>query len=538
MSDIHWSIDSLVIKNGAIFGFGWIFHKEGKIASLYIRVESKDTTCFKMIPIEGGAAREDVGRHYSKMPNARNSGFTVLGGFDELQDIEDIYLVCHLHGGGLERFLIPPASIQNNTLKPTVSTLGYRHYLAHLKQAAQLVKSREYGDLYVKAKSFLDKRAKSKLKKGSDVLSLLRATERKNICLILDHDLGGGANQYRHRFVETAIQSGQTVLVVTFHITTLTYNLILINKRLKLRFAIPDLGFVLEAVKYLSVNEIIYNTAVSFVKPNEIPLFLKHLKDRTSGRLIVLIHDFYTICPSHFLLDDKTEFCNIPELSKCSKCLPNNSNGFVSLFDNYSVESWRMLWGDLLTEADEIVCFSKNSVRLLIAAYPLLEAAKIAIRPHKTDFLLSKAPQVVDIGVLRIGVVGNISNHKGALPVQSLAKEIKNRGLELKIVIIGSISIDCDPTVVSQTGTYSHDKLPRLVEEAKVNIMLFPSVCPETFSYVVQELVDMELPVACFNLGAPAERLATYTKGLILSSSEPSTILDELIAFHKKTYLK
>jgi len=535
---MYWSIDSLVIKNGAIFGFGWVFHKEDKITSLYIRVESKDTESFKLIPIEGGSAREDVAQHYAKSSNAGNSGFTVLGGLDEQQEIKDIYLVCHLDGGGLVEFLIPPSSIRYNVLKPAVGALGYRCYLAYLKKATQLVKSREYGDLYIKAKSFLDKRAKSKLKKGSDVSSLLRADERKNICLILDHDLGGGANQYRHRFVETAIQSGQTVLVVTFHITTLTYNLILINERLKLRFEIPDLGFVLEAVKYLSVNEIIYNTAVSFVKPNEIPLFLKQLKDRTSGRLIVLIHDFYTICPSHFLLDDKTEFCNIPELSKCSKCLPNNSNGFVSLFDNYSVESWRILWGGLLMNADEIVSFSKNSAELLMTAYPLLQANNIIIRPHKTHFLLSKVPQVEDIGVLRIGVVGNISNHKGALPVHSLAKEIKNRGLELKIVIIGSISTDCDPAVVSQTGTYSHDKLSRLVEEAKVNIMLFPSVCPETFSYVVQELVDMELPVACFNLGAPAERLATYTKGLILSSSEPSTILDELIAFHKKTYLK
>jgi len=202
------------------------------------------------------------------------------------------------------------------------------------------------------------------------------------------------------------------------------------------------------------------------------------------------------------------------------------------------VESWRMLWGNLLTEADEIVCFSKNSGILLMAAYPLLEANKVAIHPHKTDFLLGKVPRVVDIGELRIGVVGNISNHKGALPVQNLAKEIKNRGLELKIVIIGSINANCEPTVVSQTGTYTHDKLPRLVEESKVNIMLFPSICPETFSYVVQELVDMKLPVACFNLGAPAERLATYPKGLILSSSEPSVILDELITFHKKTYLK
>jgi len=534
---MYWSIDSLVIKNGAIFGFGWVFHNEDKITSLYIRVESKDIECFKIIPIEGGSVREDVARYYSKMPNARSSGFTVLGGLDEKQEIKDIYLVCHLDGGGLVEFLIPASSIRHNALKPSVSTLGYRYYLSHLKKATQLVKSRKYGDLYIKAKGFLDKRAKSKLKKGSDILSLLRATERKSICVILDHDLGGGANQYRYRFVETAIQSGKTVLVVTFHVATLTYNLILNNKRLKLRFEIPDLEFVLEAVKYLSVNEIIYNTAVSFVKPNEIPLFLKSLKDSTSGQLIVLIHDFYTICPSHFLLDDRTQFCNIPELSKCSGCLPNNSNGFVSLTDNYSVENWRVSWGDLLMKADEIVSFSKNSASFLMEAYPKLRASKIIVRPHESKVFI-KIPRVDGGSELRVGVIGNISNHKGALHIQGIAKEIKSRGLKLKIVIIGTINVDCEPSIVSQTGIYSHDELPNLIERSKVNIMLFPSIWPETFSYVVQELVDMKLPVACFNLGAPAERLATYSKGLILSSSKPNVILDELITFHKETYLK
>ncbi len=67
--------------------------------------------------------------------------------------------------------------------------------------------------------------------------------------------------------------------------------------------------------------------------------------------------------------------------------------------------------------------------------------------------------------------------------------------------------------------------------------MLFPSICPETFSYVVHELMDMKLPVASFNFGAPAERLASYSKGLVLSSMDPASVLDELISFHRKTYL-
>jgi glycosyltransferase involved in cell wall biosynthesis len=108
----------------------------------------------------------------------------------------------------------------------------------------------------------------------------------------------------------------------------------------------------------------------------------------------------------------------------------------------------------------------------------------------------------------------------------------------VKIVVIGTIEVTCDPQVVTQTGAYKHDELRGLIEKSGANVFLFPSICPETFSYVVQELVTMLLPVASFNLGAPAERLATYSNGIVMDSMNPSAVLDDLISFHRKIYLK
>jgi glycosyltransferase involved in cell wall biosynthesis len=79
--------------------------------------------------------------------------------------------------------------------------------------------------------------------------------------------------------------------------------------------------------------------------------------------------------------------------------------------------------------------------------------------------------------------------------------------------------------------------LTGLIEKSGANVFLFPSIWPETFSYVVQELMSMSLPVASFNFGAPAERLETYQKGLVLDSMDPATVLDDLISFHRKSYL-
>ena len=63
-------------------------------------------------------------------------------------------------------------------------------------------------------------------------------------------------------------------------------------------------------------------------------------------------------------------------------------------------------------------------------------------------------------------------------------------------------------------------------------MMLFPSIYPETFSYVVHELMAMDLPIAAFNIGAPAEKLRHYAHGLLLFSRQPEDILADLIQFH------
>ena len=170
-------------------------------------------------------------------------------------------------------------------------------------------------------------------------------------------------------------------------------------------------------------------------------------------------------------------------------------------------------------------------------AYPQIDDAKILHIPHKVTYLPSRLPRVKISSQLRIGIVGNIGFHKGALVVKALANEIKARGIDLKIVIIGTIDVSCDPSVVSQTGSYKHEEMPNLIERAGVNVMLFPSIWPETFSYVVQELIDMDLPVASFDFGAPAERLNIYSKGLVLDSFDPSRVLDNLTLFHRKIYL-
>jgi glycosyltransferase involved in cell wall biosynthesis len=76
--------------------------------------------------------------------------------------------------------------------------------------------------------------------------------------------------------------------------------------------------------------------------------------------------------------------------------------------------------------------------------------------------------------------------------------------------------------------------LADLVEGCGANVFLLPSVWPETFSYVAEELMQMGVPLAVFDLGAPAERVARYAEGLILKRIDAALALDELVLFHAR----
>jgi hypothetical protein len=63
------------------------------------------------------------------------------------------------------------------------------------------------------------------------------------------------------------------------------------------------------------------------------------------------------------------------------------------------------------------------------------------------------------------------------------------------------------------------------MEDNEIDLILAPSICPETFSYTVEEAMKMQLPIAVFDHGAPAERVRRYDRGIILQQQDPDYIV-------------
>jgi glycosyltransferase involved in cell wall biosynthesis len=148
-------------------------------------------------------------------------------------------------------------------------------------------------------------------------------------------------------------------------------------------------------------------------------------------------------------------------------------------------------------------------------------------------FFPLRKPKIDLTDKLNIGIVGEIGFHKGSHVVQALAKEIARNELDVTISVIGTLDIQCDSKVVRETGPYDHSQLVELIEATGPNIFFFPSIWPETFSYVTDELMQLHVPIVCFDLGAPAERVRNYARGKVIPIAAAELILRDICQFHE-----
>jgi glycosyltransferase involved in cell wall biosynthesis len=534
---LHSEVGSLVVRDGTYFGTGWVFHEEKAIREVRLLVRFANGKS-QSIAASIGKPRDDVAASFSAFATAKHSGFFLLGSCNqEPNNFSNLFLRVTLEDDSVAELHVPQACIKSFGRDDIAAGgMSMHQFVTGVKRSLYFVKRFQLASLLAKIRRYFGNRPTSILEKGEDVRKILDASELRNIVLVIDHDLGGGANHYRERLVTEKINEGATVLIFSYYVATLSYVLMVRTIQRSERFAIPGFDFLLELAEQLEIKEIIYNTGASFSRPEKLAPLIVELKNRYNLRLVLLVHDFFMVCPSHYLLDDAGGYCGIPEIGRCQACLANNQQEFSSLYRSRDIVQWRAAWGAVIRVADEIRTFSDSSLKLLQKAYPALDSSRVIVAPHTVTYLTHGNINPSYTASLRIGVVGQIGYHKGAKIVRDLACEIKARGLNIQIVVIGTIEAQCEPSVVSETGPYRHDKLPELIENAGVNIMLFPSIWPETFSYVVQEQVELGLPVACFDLGAPAERLRSYDKGMIMKETTASAILDDLISFHQRIY--
>src|SRR5205085_4432934 len=79
------------------------------------------------------------------------------------------------------------------------------------------------------------------------------------------------------------------------------------------------------------------------------------------------------------------------------------------------------------------------------------------------------------------------------------------------------------------TGAYTPEDEDALIAEHAPHVVFFPSIWPETWSFVLTAALRRGLPVVAFDTGAPAERLRELGRGHLLPlemAQRPGALLD------------
>ena len=364
------------------------------------------------------------------------------------------------------------------------------------------------------------------------ILLLGARTAAEAPILIFDHELGGGSNAYRNELINDIVAEGRrSAIFVTFDRQRLEMSLRFRYRSYWTEMRIERPVDLLELSDFVPVSEILYNNLVSYGRPSEILETIAAIKARTGAPLTIAVHDYFSLCPSYTLLDKTGTFCDLPEPSVCRECLP--ANAFAEVGGPDDVGAWRAAWRPLYEAADRVLCFSRSSLELVRRIYDV-PADRAVVRPHASNFRPPRPPRIDFSSSLHIGVVGAINYQKGREVVVAMAQRIEDEHLPVRMTVIGIMHDAPNVGCLTVTGSYERDDLPQLIEEHGINICLLPSVWPETFSYVTEEIMRLKMPFCCFDLGAPAERVGEYAMGRVLSRIEPAAALDEIRSFHRR----
>ena len=525
--ELQFGIDRLVTNGTRIFGWGWVAHSAHAIEDVTLLLKGDGWE--KRLPVNFGLARDDVESAFPRLRNAGSAGFVVTG-YSPRQPVAALVLELRFDDGALLELDV------THVLESRGG--GHRKFRELLWLARAVWRRLKRGDIegiVIRAKA---QNYSAPSLDDLDVVGRLlpQLSGDRRVSVVFDHNLGGGANQYRRALIEERLSGGVAVLLCTYNLPTLDYRLQVFQPGGGEEIYRISSFLGLERILNESpVAEIFLNSPVSFDEPLVFADWISTMRaGNPDARLTFAVHDYFSVCPSFVLLNADGRYCGIPDVAECAACLKRHQARYVALSPPTEIGPWRALWGRCLQAADEVRCFSDSTRRLLLRAYPGLDPARISVIPHRVDYLPARLPRLDHGAPLVIGIIGTISVQKGAMVVKDLLAMIDSDHRDIRVVVIGVLDIALKSDRLRVTGNYRHEDLVDLIEANGINMFFFPSICPETFSYVTEEMILLGLPVVAFDLGAPGERLKSYGKSRLCSEVSARSALAALVDFHEQ----
>ena len=219
-------------------------------------------------------------------------------------------------------------------------------------------------------------------------------------------------------------------------------------------------------------------------------------------------HDFHTYCPQISLTDHTDHYCGERGIEQCRQCVQRNPAP-----GGESIESWRDRHGQLLNDARFVIA---PSVDAAVRIQHFVPAAHVRVVPHATletqaAVLPVPKPRLLPANQpLKIVVLGALSRIKGADVLEQVATLAASQHVELEFHLLGFAyrNLRVEPKArLTVHGAYEEKDLSGLLKSVQPDLVWFPALWPETYSYTLSAALEAGLPVVAPGIGAFGERL-------------------------------
>lgn len=242
-------------------------------------------------------------------------------------------------------------------------------------------------------------------------------------------------------------------------------------------------------------------------------------------------HDHQPLCPRLTFLDAEERYCGETDASRCTPCLAASSTSFEWV----RIDDWRDDFRRYLAGAAHV---SAPSEAAALRARRLVGVSAVKVEPHPEPQLTGVAPLSRPAGgddERRIVTLGALGPHKGAYLLSAMAKDAAVRDLGLKLHVVGYTAVrdmETEPKAVVHGRYFGDADAARRVTAVDPHFFLCASVWPETYIFTLSVAMALGLPVVCFDIGAQAERVRAYGRGIVLPlelANDPGQLNDALL---------
>lgn len=252
---------------------------------------------------------------------------------------------------------------------------------------------------------------------------------------------------------------------------------------------------------------------------------------------VCTLHDMWTSCPRIFRIREES-FCGAELSAKnCTSCVPR----FPWMDDESTASQISQFKSDFSNElrlADRIIVPSKAHGDVLQSLGDV-PSDRVKVLPHGTivsDSLSRDSSAAVPTrsGPIRLGIWGHLFHMKGAhLVLEALQKVEDPAAFHLDVwgeVVEPHYQARLDELSDGLDITWHGAFVPKDVAKHTLDLAIIPSLCSESFSFVLDEAFKMGVPAVVSNRGALAERIGEAgTTFEAESSASLAEVLNRLV---------